>query len=304
MTCAEGTRRLIHLKERWADIKARKGDVVNVVSHALNEPHDKPIVLTFSDASSYIIHHPDVLVTMTAIANAIPCPRRPLVQALVKLPEPPSKSMLYGNVLHSLLQGSLSQQKFARNDIATMIRGELTKEETRLQVWGAGLDSGMVARDIGSRAEEGFETFGRKWVHAEPSSDGEVKTARDEPIGTLAISGLHEIEEDIWSTKWGLKGKVDASVQARLCRDGGVEEEIVAPLEIKTGKWIGGVGHRAQTMLYTLLMEDRYSEFSCSFATDGGRHAGQCWFAILLPEGHDHPRRGQGERGARAHPDA
>ncbi|KAL1411310.1 DNA replication endonuclease-helicase Dna2 [Vanrija albida] len=259
VTCAEGTRRLIHLKERWADIKVRKGDVVNLVSHALDQPHDKPIVITFSDASSYIIHHPDVLITMTAIANAIPCPRKPVVQGLVRLPEPPSKAMLYGTVLHSLLQGSLSQQKFGRDDTAKIIEAELAKEDVRLQVWGAGLDQKTVAQDIGGRAEEGFETFGRKWVHGEPTSDGEVKTARDEAIGTLAISGLHEIEEDIWSPKWGLKGKVDASVQARLLRNGGVEEEIVAPLEIKTGRWIGGVSHRAQTMLYTLLMEDRYN---------------------------------------------
>jgi len=35
-------------------------------------------------------------------------------------------------------------------------------------------------------------------------------------------------------------------------------EEHVAPLEIKTGRSVGVMAHRAQTMLYTLLMEDRY----------------------------------------------
>lgn len=79
----------------------------------------------------------------------------------------------------------------------------------------------------------------------------------------LAINGLHDVEEDIWSPKWGLKGKVDASVQARILRDapashGGSAEERVAPLEIKTGRSVGMMAHRAQTMLYTLLMEDRY----------------------------------------------
>jgi DNA replication ATP-dependent helicase Dna2 len=77
----------------------------------------------------------------------------------------------------------------------------------------------------------------------------------------LAINGLHDVEEDIWSPKWGLKGKVDASVQARIIRNasrGGSAEERVAPLEIKTGRSVGMMAHRAQTMLYTLLMEDRY----------------------------------------------
>jgi DNA replication ATP-dependent helicase Dna2 len=36
-------------------------------------------------------------------------------------------------------------------------------------------------------------------------------------------------------------------------------EEYIAPLEIKTGRAVGVMAHRAQTMLYTLLMEDRYS---------------------------------------------
>lgn len=74
---------------------------------------------------------------------------------------------------------------------------------------------------------------------------------------TLAISGLHDVEEDIWSSKWGLKGKVDASVQA-IVRAGDATSESVAPLEIKTGRSVGVMAHRAQTMLYTLLMEERY----------------------------------------------
>lgn len=93
--------------------------------------------------------------------------------------------------------------------------------------------------------------------------EGNVITARDETVGTVAINGLHDVEEDIWSPKWGLKGKVDASVQAVLERDG-QRLEVVAPMEIKTGRAIGGVQHRAQTLLYTLLMEDRYGECCCT----------------------------------------
>lgn len=90
------------------------------------------------------------------------------------------------------------------------------------------------------------------------------KTPGEEPT-LLAISGLHDIEEDIWSPKWGLKGKVDASVQVSIgktpTRPGEEVEEHVAPLEIKTGRAMGVMAHRAQTMLYTLLMEDRYGMF-------------------------------------------
>lgn len=94
-------------------------------------------------------------------------------------------------------------------------------------------------------------------------AEGELHHTRGEDASILAINGLHEVEEDIWSPKWGLKGKVDASVQVGINRNpskGSVVEENVAPLEIKTGRSVGVMAHRAQTMLYTLLMEDRYGE--------------------------------------------
>ena len=122
------------------------------------------------------------------------------------------------------------------------------------------------------------------WVGGEIGSrlmqqaDGDLHSMPNESTDLLAISGLHDIEEDIWSPKWGLKGKVDASVQAAIIRkdpsiksyaksvndqggrgqDGPESDEVIAPLEIKTGRAVGLMAHRAQTMLYTLLMEDRY----------------------------------------------
>lgn len=59
---------------------------------------------------------------------------------------------------------------------------------------------------------------------------------------------------------------MDASVQVKIIQDPAHDtqfEEHVAPLEIKTGRSVGVMAHRAQTMLYTLLMEDRYGAF-CS----------------------------------------
>ena len=82
----------------------------------------------------------------------------------------------------------------------------------------------------------------------------------------LAISQLHDVEEDIWSPTYGLKGKLDATVQAVIAEstiDKDVKKEPqlsihTMPFEIKTGRSIAGMEHRAQTMLYTLLAAERY----------------------------------------------
>lgn len=80
----------------------------------------------------------------------------------------------------------------------------------------------------------------------------------------LAITKTLAVEEDIWSPKYGLKGKVDVSVMGRILEEGessrsGDGVEAVIPFEIKTGKTVTALEHRAQTMLYTLMMSDRYS---------------------------------------------
>jgi len=184
--------------------------------------------------------------------------------------------MLYGTILHGLLQGALSDQDFAEDKTTRRLEEDLAKEERKLEIWGTGLGMDDVRLEVGEKAGQGFQTFGNKWVGPSPrvsplldrrgiaddvQTEGELHITSGDRPSLLAITGLHEIEEDIWSPKWGLKGKVDASVQASIVRDsmqGQDAEEHVAPLEIKTGRSVGVMAHRAQTMLYTLLMEDRY----------------------------------------------
>lgn len=62
-----------------------------------------------------------------------------------------------------------------------------------------------------------------------------------------------------------MKGNIDATVQAIVVepntrkngRGGSSSKTLTIPLELKTGR-AQSIAHRAQTMLYTLLMADRY----------------------------------------------
>ncbi|WWC63257.1 uncharacterized protein I303_105857 [Kwoniella dejecticola CBS 10117] len=255
-------KRVIHLKDQWSNLHIKKNDICNIISPDLGEQCSRQlIVLTMKDPLTFLIHHPDLMLTMTSVSNAIPCPRKPILQTLIKGSGPPTKPVLYGTLLHSLLQGALAEQSFDADSTFTRIDAELKKEERRMEIWSTGMGLMDVRDEIGMRAGRGFEVFGNKWIGAEPHADGELHTNPGESPSLLAINGLHEVEEDIWSPKWGLKGKVDASVQAKIIREVSKKdqaEEYVAPLEIKTGRSVGVMAHRAQTMLYTLLMEDRY----------------------------------------------
>ena len=97
----------------------------------------------------------------------------------------------------------------------------------------------------------------------------DVPRARNGETSTLAIAQVLDVEEDIWSPTYGLKGKLDASItavvenqQAPSNNRGQVKKTTSSgpmPLEIKTGDPNSrNIQYRAQTMLYTLLMSERY----------------------------------------------
>ena len=82
---------------------------------------------------------------------------------------------------------------------------------------------------------------------------------------SLSINKLLEVEEHIWSPMYGLKGNIDATVQV-ACNDGEDNNNLIVPLELKTGNRDTNHAHRAQTALYTLLLSDRYGEQNSSAA--------------------------------------
>lgn len=87
----------------------------------------------------------------------------------------------------------------------------------------------------------------------------------------VRVVEIHDVEEDIWSPMYGLKGFVDVSVEVQITERGSDGKNApkgaipctntttsMMPLELKTGRSVNMIEHRAQTMLYTLMMSDRY----------------------------------------------
>lgn len=100
---------------------------------------------------------------------------------------------------------------------------------------------------------------------------------------TLAITGLHDIEESILSPKWGMTGRSDAAVHVTIHSpspshnaDVGLSASTekfasfagsgLMPLEIKAGSNWAMAEHEMQTRLYALLMEERYRMCLICFA--------------------------------------
>lgn len=72
---------------------------------------------------------------------------------------------------------------------------------------------------------------------------------RDSPP-QVTVQELVDIEENVWSPRFGLKGKIDLTARIRIQRPPnrshrGLEEKTV-PLELKTGRESNSVEHRSQ----------------------------------------------------------
>ncbi|KAI5999994.1 Dna2-domain-containing protein [Pisolithus albus] len=221
--------------------------------------------ILISSKENLLIHHPDFLLTATALSNAPQCKRKPLLSALVHSTSDTTPSLVWGNILHEAMQTCLLANRWDKAYIDDLIEDIITRNLSELVKIGVTIEEAI--REVTLRSK-GLRVFSKRYIAEEPKPDAVLTNTREaaNQCSHLAIKEILDVEEDIWSPKYGLKGKLDASVQAVITetttvkntKQAPVVSSYTMPFEIKTGRSIAGMEHRAQTMLYTLLAEERY----------------------------------------------
>ncbi|KAG6382086.1 Dna2-domain-containing protein [Boletus reticuloceps] len=259
-TLAHGHLRSVTLQDDWAESDVRKGDIINVLGH-----FDSEGAITISSRDNLFIHHPDLLLTATALSNAPHCRRKPLLSSLVRSTSDATPALVWGNMLHEIMQTCLATQQWDEFYVEDLIEDAVMKNLPEIIKIGTDIEEAKRELKLRSR---GLKVFSERYIADTPKPDAILANTRAAANQNtlLAITSLHDIEEDIWSPTYGLKGKLDASVQTIIAEntfDKSVKQKPLLsthtmPFEIKTGRSIAGMEHRAQTMLYTLLVEERY----------------------------------------------
>ncbi|KAF9939937.1 Tripartite DNA replication factor [Mortierella alpina] len=256
----------IFLRESWVTSKVSVGDIVHVISPYLYTTDVGAKDLMLEDAQGFLVFKPDYLVPTSALAESFSCVRKPIIDIRAKKTDESNIPMIHGTMLHELFQQSLLANDFTTASMEAKIDAMIKDHINDLCLVNESIETAKESfmQQIGS-----CQDFARRYLQATPRPDGTI----DESMGfaasgntsTLCINKILDIEENIWSPMFGLKGKIDASVQVIVKtskkNEGaeGVETRILTvPFELKTGKKSNVVSHRAQTMLYTLLMTDRY----------------------------------------------
>lgn len=235
------------------------------------------------------------MISCTAVADSFVCLRKSVLQARVRGISEYNEALVHGNIIHRVLQNAMQMGDFKVDSI---------KREMERCVMNALNDLYAMDQDeqtalaILNEYAENISQFGNKYVGkypkpgASPNTDMGLNPTREMGFDTLAISSVLDIEEHLWSATYGIKGMVDATIQMRMSRNNKV---LAVPFELKTGKSSRFITNRAQTLLYTLLMSDRYGRHDrsnvCKSMTQIhslfiGRCGSGCRYTILFKNQH------------------
>ena len=206
------------------------------------------------DQQNMLIVHPDHLISSTVVADSFTCVRRAVLQDRVKATSQTTKPIVYGQLIHQVFQEAMLQRRMDTESMTELI--DLLLSQNLDALYKAGLGLNTAKAHILSKLPA-IQAWARTFVGDRPKVNAAISDISGSSSSRrLAVRRLLEVEEHVWSPMYGLKGNIDATVEAVFEQDGS-ETTVLAPLELKTGH-NKSTNHHAQTALYTLLLSDRY----------------------------------------------
>ncbi|KAM7169891.1 DNA replication ATP-dependent helicase/nuclease DNA2 isoform 1-T1 [Macrochelys suwanniensis] len=243
------------LRNDWYSVPVVPGDII----HLEGDCHSGTWIINRD--SGYLILYPDLLLSGTTVSNSIRCMRKAVLSEKFRSCESSSRQMLLGTVLHETFQQGVTNN-FAQEKLQELAFRIVQGSKYLKEMYYLNLKQEEVMQEI----EEYLPSIS-KWAEDfmhKPSQANhtkmQLKLPSDGKIEDLScnieVTEFLDIEENIWSPRFGLKGKIDVTAGVKIHRKSGTQYKIM-PLELKTGKESNSIEHRSQVVLYTLLNQER-----------------------------------------------
>ncbi|KAJ2719684.1 DNA replication endonuclease-helicase Dna2 [Coemansia sp. Benny D115] len=257
--------RNVYLRDDWYTTPIGIGDYLNLVGNIPETGPDGAVVLSYQALDLLLVLHPDTLVSCTHLADAFYCVRRAVLKDRIREisdGSPPNTVMLIGQLLHDLFQSCALKNRWDDKTMSDSIN-TLIKDNIE-SLWECQIDEDSVHKQI-SECIPIYQDWAARYMHGSAANgsyysapaNNMIRSGKPSSVAdmdTVALAKILNVEENVWSPKFGLKGKVDLTVQAQYLPG----KSLVQPFELKTGRWTTSTSHRAQLVLYTLLMSDRF----------------------------------------------
>ncbi|KAK7703639.1 DNA replication endonuclease-helicase Dna2 [Diaporthe eres] len=241
------TTKTVHLRGDWVDTPVHPKSHVHIIGSF--GPHGQCII---DNNQNILILHPDQLISATVVADSFSCMRRAVLQDRVKATSEASAPLVYGTILHEIFQEALVANRWDQAFLNGVIEKTMKKHIEDLYTIKVNFTD---AREHLSSKMPELRGWAERFVSSFPKPDA-VAHGRNNEKTSVCVSKLLDIEEHVWSPLYGLKGNIDATVQVTV-KNSQERGTLTVPFEVKTGKNVSE-SHQAQTMLYNLLLSDRY----------------------------------------------
>ncbi|KAH9260748.1 hypothetical protein BASA81_001215 [Batrachochytrium salamandrivorans] len=206
-------------------------------------------VLTVDDENHLLVVHPDQLISPTKIADATGCARRVVLKnQFSSAAGSNGKDAVFGQIKHGLVQHALMAWRFDLaflSDLVPQIVSQHSNELFACEV------SEMEAREVLFTGINALRDWGERFTRGEGIAV-EFSPGKWETIRLVRVLG---VECEVTSGMFGMKGIMDGVCVVE--RQNGMRA--VMPLEIKTGKPLLRSEHKAQTIMYCLMLADRFA---------------------------------------------
>ncbi|KAL2303290.1 hypothetical protein Nmel_010755, partial [Mimus melanotis] len=230
------------LRNGWESVPVVPGDIVHLEGECSSG------TWVINAQCGYLVLYPDLLLSGTTISSSIRCMRRAVLSERFRGSESGSRQMLVGTILHDIFQQSvtnnLTQEKV--QELATKI---VYGQKYLKEMYHLNLKQAQIMQEI----EEYLPSF-FKWAEDfmhNPANQNKMQLklsngGKTEDVSSkIEIVDVLDIEENIWSPRFGLKGKIDVTARVKIHCQSGVQSRIM-PLELKSGKESNSIEHRSQ----------------------------------------------------------
>ncbi|KAM7014960.1 DNA replication ATP-dependent helicase/nuclease DNA2 [Tautogolabrus adspersus] len=268
------------LKDGWEMTPVCRGDVVHLEGHC-----DGGSWLVDRE-QGFLILLPDSLISGTSISSSIRCMRRAVLGDMFKSFDGGSKQMLNGTIVHEVFQRAARAKDFSLETLSKLAEQALHSPQYLGDMYSLGVSQEEMKQELHDYlpslehwAKDYLNSPTPKAISLKISSSSRAPSRGQDSATVVTVSELADIEENVWSPRFGLKGKIDvtARVQIQRPRNGThrTMEERTVPLELKTGRESNSIEHRSQVILYTLMSLERYNA--------------EAGFLLYLKTGNMHP---------------
>ncbi|KAI3407091.2 dna2 [Candida oxycetoniae] len=245
--CAEGTKTVLIVRGEYCELEFRENDVIHLI---ITDEQNPRLV---DDTHNLLIWNPDVLLSATTIAQQINCPRKSVILSRYKFPGSSSIPIIVGEIVHFIFQECMATETWTiefMNEAFDKLIGQYL-----ISLFSLDSDARHLKEEV-SKHFSYLETWFNKYYKKTHNPSTWIDNTSERDRVKFTAEEVLDIEEEIKSPVYGMKGKIDATIIANLMNPK-VKGRYLLPMEIKTGREY--TSHSAQATLYALLFKDRYN---------------------------------------------